>query len=223
MRILSIVLASALLVPAAADAQEWSGPVRGSWVRADGRAQAGDLTLASNGAGCEIVVAADEHTAVKQAAAFLAADIEKISGYKPPIVAQAGGQRVAIRLATLGSSREVPATIARQRLDKQWEAYQIRTLTNAVWLVGSDFRGTAFAAYTLSERLGIDPLYIWTGYTPAKQPTLVLRQTDFVVDPPTFKYRGFFHDDEDILPRPFDQNGYPLQTGSVPRERSRGT
>src|SRR2546430_8118737 len=29
-------------------------------------------------------------------------------------------------------------------------------------------------------------------------------------------YRGFFHDDEDILPRPFDARGYPLQTGDVP-------
>ena len=52
--------------------------------------------------------------------------------------------------------------------------------------------------------------------TPAKQPTLVLKRTDFIADPPTFKYRGFFHDDEDILPRPFDENGYPLQTGTVP-------
>jgi hypothetical protein len=30
-----------------------------------------------------------------------------------------------------------------------------------VWLVGSNPRGTAFAAYTLLERLGIDPLYLW--------------------------------------------------------------
>jgi hypothetical protein len=103
-----------------------------------------------------------------------------------------------------------PARFARQRLQGQWEAYQVRTLDNTVWLVGSDFRGTAFAAYTLSERLGIDPLYLWTGYTPAKHPTLILRQTEFIADPPTFKYRGFFHDDEDILPRPFDENGYPL-------------
>jgi hypothetical protein len=208
----------AILIAASACAQEWSGPVRGSWVRPDGRAQAGDVTLASpGGAGCEIVVTADEHTAVRQAAAFLASDIEKISGHKPPIVVQPSGQRVAIRLVTLGQGRNVPADISRQRLDGKWEAYQVRTIANAVWLVGSDFRGTAFAAYTLSERLGIDPLYLWTGYTPAKQPTLVLKLTDFIADPPTFKYRGFFHDDEDILPRPFDEKGYPLQTGTVPR------
>jgi hypothetical protein len=191
------------LVPAAASAQEWSGPLRGSWVRLDGQAQPGDVTLAANGNGCEIVVGETEHTAVRQAALFLAADIEKISGYKPPIVARRGGSRVAVRLET--------------RADGRWEAYTIHAADREISLVGSNFRGTAFAAYSLSERLGIDPLYIWTGYAPDRHTTLVVKRSDFSADPPTFKYRGFFHDDEDILPRPFDENGYPLQTGTVPR------
>jgi hypothetical protein len=85
-----------------------------------------------------------------------------------------------------------------------------------VWLVGSNPRGTAFAAYTLSERLGVDPLYIWTGYAPERRDPLVMKRTNFAQGPPAFRYRGFFHDDEDLLPRPFDANGYPLQTGDVP-------
>jgi hypothetical protein len=198
-------------------AQDWSAPVRGSWVRAEGAGQPGDVVLASNGDGCEIVVSGDENSAVKQAAIFVAGDIERISGYKPPIVSTPTGKRVAIRLATLTAAVTIPQGIARQKLAGQWEAYQVWTTNNAVWLVGSDFRGTAFAAYTLSERLGIDPLYLWTGYEPEKHRTLILKQTDFFTGPPTFKFRGFFHDDEDILPRPFDENGYPLQTGTVPR------
>src|SRR6476469_5786300 len=118
----------AVLLSAAACAQEWSQPVRGSWLRADDRAQRGDVTLAAAGGGCEIVVGSGEHTAVAQAARFLAADIEKISGYKPPIVAQPSGRRAAVRLTTLERSRDVPPGIARQRLDGQWEAYQIRTI-----------------------------------------------------------------------------------------------
>jgi hypothetical protein len=203
MNAIAILLCCAAVVPRAAAAQEWSQPVRGSWVRAGDRPQRGDVTLAADGAGCEIVVASDEHTAVAQAAAFLAGDIEKISGHRPPIVARPSGSRAVVRLAT--------------RPDGRWEAYAIRTADNEVSLVGSNFRGTAFAAYTLSERLGIDPLYIWTGYAPERHTTLVLKQTDYRAEPPTFKYRGFFHDDEDILPRPFDENGYPLQTGTVPR------
>jgi hypothetical protein len=205
-----------LTVPLTAFAQEWSLPVRGSWVRSDAPPQPGDLVLARDGAGSEIVVASTEHSAVRQAAIFLAGDIERISGYRPPIVSRPTGKRVAIRLATLGKGADVPDSINRQKLAGQWEAYQIQTAGTTVWLVGSNFRGTAFAAYTLSERLGIDPLYLWTGYAPEKHSTLVLRQTDVTTDPPTFRFRGFFHDDEDILPRPFDENGYPLQTGTVP-------
>jgi hypothetical protein len=216
MKTLAIV-AFAVALPMAVDAQDWSQPVRGSWVRPDGLVQRGDVTLTSPGRGCEIVVGRREHSAVSQAAIFLAADIGKISGYTPPIVAQPTGGRVAIRLVTLGSPDQVSPSIARQRLAGQWEAYQVRTIDDTVWLVGSNFRGTAFAAYTLSERLGIDPLYLWTGYRPERRTTLVMKQTDFIADPPTFRYRGFFHDDEDILPRPFDENGYPLQTGTVPR------
>ena len=208
--------ACALLLCTATDAQEWSQPVRGSWVRVDDRAQPGDVTLAAGGSGCEIVVGRGEHTAVAQAASFLASDIEKISGYKPPVVSQPTAGRVGIRLVTLTSPSDAPSQIAAARLAGQWEAYQIRTVGNTVWLVGSDFRGTAFAAYTLSERLGVDPLYIWTGLVPEKRSTLVLKSTNSIANPPTFKYRGFFHDDEDILPRPFDENGYPLQTGTVP-------
>jgi hypothetical protein len=208
MRLLSAFL---LFLSSAAYAQEWSRPVRGSWVQSSG------VVLANNGAGCEIVVADEENSAVRQAAIFLAGDIEKISDYKPPIVAKPTRRRVAIRLVTLTDSSVLPQGIAKQKLAGQWEAYQILTADNTVWLVGSNFRGTAFAAYTLSERLGIDPLYLWTGYKPEKHSTLVLQQTDFFSGPPTFKFRGFFHDDEDILPRPFDENGYPLQTGTVPR------
>ena len=197
-------------------AQEWSGPVRGSWVRAEGKQQAGDIRLKN----CEIVVASDENSAVRQAAVFLAGDIEKISGTRPSIVSAPSGpsaRRVAIRLITLNDAVTLPAGIARQKLAGQWESYQVFTSGSTVWLVGSDFRGTAYAAYTLSERLGVDPLYLWTGYEPEKHSDLILKQTNFQTGPPTFKYRGFFHDDEDILPRPFDENGYPLQTGTVPR------
>jgi hypothetical protein len=216
MKKMALAAVFVFVLPLVALAQEWTEPVRGSWVRAQGAPQAGDVVLASNGEGCEIVVAASEHTAVKQAALFLAGDIEKISGYKPPIVDIPTGRRVVIHLVTLADGTNRVAGISEGTLRGQWEAYQIRTSNGAVWLVGSDFRGTAFAAYALSERLGIDPLYLWTGYSPEKHSTLILKETNLIVGAPTFKFRGFFHDDEDILPRPFDENGYPLQTGTVP-------
>ncbi|MBA3645743.1 MAG: glycosyl hydrolase 115 family protein [Gemmatimonadaceae bacterium] len=197
-----------------ATAQVWSSPIRGSWVEDAGASRRG-VVLASEGSGCEIVVAPRENSAVRQAAAFLAADIGKISGYTPSIVPVATGSHIAIHLVTL-SDRGLPAAVLRDSLQGRWESYQILTASQNVWLVGSDSRGTAYAAYTLSERLGIDPLYIWTGFTPARHTTLVLKQTNHFVSAPSFKYRGLFHDDEDILPRPFEDTGYPLRIGDVP-------
>ncbi len=213
--VIAIVLVGPWLGPSA-HAQEWTEPVRGSWVR-DGDAQDGDVVLVEPGKACQVVVLDDAHPAVKQAAVFLASDITKLTGAKAHFndAAPPAGQ-VSIRLVTLGDGTELPQGVARDKLQGKWEAYQILTAPGTVWLVGSDARGTAFAAYTLSERLGIDPLYLWTGYTPDLRERLVLRKTDRFFDSPTVKYRGMFHDDEDILPRPFEHSGYPLRIGDVP-------
>jgi hypothetical protein len=195
----------------------WTAPLRGAWVEA-GSPAADDIVLADHGAGCEIVVGPEEDLNVRQAARFLAGDIERISGYLPPLVeTPSGGGRVSIRLVTLGKET-VPSSIDTRTMQGQWEAYRVVTAPGIVWLVGSNSRGTAFASYTLSERLGIDPLYIWTGYVPEHRDPLVLTATRFAQGPPTVKFRGFFHDDEDILPRPFDTRGYPSQNGDVPLE-----
>ncbi len=208
----------AFFFPVGAFAQPapWTTQLRGSWVQTATPA-AGDVTLVGGDRACEIVVASDENSNVRQAAEFLAGDIEKISGRRPAIVAAPTANRASIHMVTLGHAT-VPAAGNAAAMQGQWESYRITTDGGSVWLIGSNPRGTAFAAYTLSERLGIDPLYIWSGYTPAHHNPLVMKRTSFAQDPPAFKYRGFFHDDEDLLPRPFDANGYPLQTGDVPTE-----
>lgn len=192
----------------------WTTPLRGSWVQAGTPGQ-GDVMLAGNAGTAQIVVGDNENAAVHQAAEFLAGDIAKISGHRPSIETTASGDGVNIHLLTLGNGA-VPSAVDTRAMQGQWESYRIVTAGRDVWLVGSNPRGTAFAAYTLSERLGIDPIYIWTGYVPEHRDPLVMKRTSFTQGPPAFHYRGFFHDDEDLLPRPFDANGNPLQTGDVP-------
>ena len=163
---LCVRILACLVVAISAFAQSapWTGTVRGSWVET-GTAAAGDVTLAAPDSVCQIVVADDENSAVHQAAEFLAGDIEKISGHKPAIVKTASDDKVNIRLVTLGLG-QVPGAIGAASLQGQWESYRVVTDDRNVWLAGSNARGTAFAAYTLSERLGIDPIYIWSGYRP---------------------------------------------------------
>ena len=213
---LAAALGALVSLGAGAQSAPWTAVLRGAWVE-KGPAAAGDVALAGPEGVCQIVVGAEENSAVHQAAVFLAGDIEKISGHRPPLAAAATAGRAAIHLVTLGHG-QLPAAVNAAALQGQWESYRIVTAGRDVWLVGSNARGTAFAAYTLSERLGIDPLYLWTGYAPEHRDPLVMKAANFRQGPPAFRYRGFFHDDEDLLPRPFDANGNPLQTGDVPLE-----
>src|SRR5437870_10092070 len=106
------------LVPAggAAQADPWAAPVRGSWVRT-GPAARGDVVLASRDSGAEIVVGAAENLNVRQAAVFLAGDIEAISGYRPPIVTTPPPppppRRRSTRPVPLGNATAPPPTPAR--------------------------------------------------------------------------------------------------------------
>ncbi|HTL29677.1 MAG TPA: glycosyl hydrolase 115 family protein, partial [Tepidisphaeraceae bacterium] len=204
------------VISSQAFAEQWTSRVRGSWV-ADENDQNG-VVLAAKDSICEIVIDPKEPSNVQVAATFLQGDLEKITGRKPAIVGKGHDDRAQIVLGTApmddGNSQKWPWTFGRG----DWEAFQIRTGQNAVYLMGSNPRGTAFAVYTLSERLGVDPLYLWTGYRPERHEKLVMKETDYSSGPPTVKYRGMFHDDEDILPRPFEPTGYPNRLGDVPTE-----
>ena len=189
--------------------EKYTGTRRGSWVQT-GAQQPGDVSLRN----CQIVIDPAESSIVQKAGRLLAADIKKISGQEIPVKGTVDTGKVNIHLTTL-SNAKLPAGIDTRRLKGQWEAYQIITTDNAVWLVGSDARGTAYAVYTLCERLGIDPLYIWTNFRPVQYEHLILKKTSHFVASPKFKYRGFFHDDEDILPRPFNVIDLPIWTGDV--------
>src|SRR2546423_7194539 len=139
-RHLAPVLLACALVPAggAAQGDPWGAPVRGSWVRM-GPVAAGDVVLASGESGAEIVVGAGENLNVRQAATFLAGDIEAISGYRPPLVARPTAGKTSIRLATLGNE-PVPSPIDASALRGQWESYRIVTTPGARWVVGSNPR-----------------------------------------------------------------------------------
>lgn len=200
-------------------AQEWKGRVRGSWVADENDAKS--VVLATKDSVCDIVVLwhPSDMSCMQQAAEFLANDIEKICGKRPAIVVKPDPTHVSIVISVAPPGvKESDPRWSYSFPMSAWEAFEIRTSPNVVALTGSDARGAAFAAYTLSERLGIDPLYLWTNFVPEHHEKLVMKETNFVSGPPTVKYRGMFHDDEDILPRPFENTGYPYRFGDVPIE-----
>src|SRR2546429_6007833 len=146
-RIIPMLVLACSRVPGggAAQTDPWAAPVRGSWLRT-GPAAPGDVVLASGPSGAEIVVGASENLNVRQAATFLAGDIETISGYRPPIVATPTAGKTSIRLATVGNG-PLPAPIDAATLRGQGGAYRLVTPPRAVWSVGANPPGTALPAY----------------------------------------------------------------------------
>ena len=87
-------------------------------------------------------------------------------------------------------------------------------------LTGNSPRAEIYAAYAFSECvLGVAPLYWWTDTEPTYQGTITFNSTaDLAIDfnAPTFKWRGFFPNDEDLLgnfsPDPLGQSMFSSET-----------
>ena len=141
---------------------------------------------------------------VRVAADALAKDIGSVTGASPGVVqtiAPVAGEN-AVFLGTLGKSRLIDDLVARKKLDVtrirgKWETFQIVSVENpvpgvaqALIIVGSDRRGAAFGAFSLSESIGVSPWVWWADVKPKHRDSLVLTRTNFASKVPSVKYRG---------------------------------
>ena len=144
------------------------------------------FTLVSGEAQARIVVGANEPEYVWLAAADLTNDVRKISGRSLALVR--GNSAVAgdVFIATEPAPR--------------WEAYSVAERDGAVRIIGSDPRGTMFGVYDFIERyLEVDPMGFWSDVEPRRRETLAWNEVEIVQDEPTFRFRGWFINDEDLL------------------------
>jgi len=81
------------------------------------------------------------------------------------------------------------------------ECYRVERNGNALTLRGSDELGLIFAIYRFSEDvLGVDPWYFWNDFLPKKQDVITLPEDfELIGKEPSFRYRGFFINNEDLL------------------------
>jgi Glycosyl hydrolase family 115/Gylcosyl hydrolase family 115 C-terminal domain/S-layer like family, C-terminal region len=162
-----------------------------------------DLTHAT------IWVSANDITLVKKAAALLQADMERVTGKKPPLVNQLVSQpKTIIIIGSLQNSPIIKELVANKKINIQtiqgkWEAYSIQAIknpmpgvANALVIAGSDRRGTAFGVFELSKQMGISPWYWWADVPPQKKAALYFKANGIFSDAPKVKYRGIFINDE---------------------------
>lgn len=163
--------------------------------------------LVKNNLHSAVFLSETEVECVKLAVNDLVSDVQKISGVKLEVVHSLKGISAPYILvgsvSDKGFTKQLKALglSATETLKGKWEAYRVESVNpNVLVMAGSDERGTMFAVYDFIEQyLKVDPLYFWSGIEPEKKTELSWESVKIVSDGPTFKYRGWFINDEDLL------------------------
>jgi len=142
--------------------------------------------------GVPVVIDPAEPLPLQKAARDLSADLERVFGKPSPLVgAVPASPHVRICL-----ERPCPERVRRPA---GTEVLRIGLTADAVVLTGSDLRGAIYAVYEFAERfLGVEPLHYWVDQDPARRSRVVVSE-EVTSGPPTFRYRGWFINDEDLL------------------------
>lgn len=200
MRAIVFLILFAIALPAEA-AQRWVSFDAGPGV-----------SLAKDGRASRIVTDPRDAEVVRIAAADLAEDLQTVSGARPTTKAP------PIWAGTLGRNAAIDGLVAAGKLDvsklkSAWEGFLIAVVnrpapnvSQALVVVGSDRRGTAYGLYELSRAIGVSPWHWWADVTPTRRATIRYVATAPQFDAPDVRYRGMFINDEDWALVPWAAN-----------------
>jgi hypothetical protein len=174
---------------------------------------------------CHIVYDDTDYSVVKKTAGLFSSDIKSVTGYQPGITNKQTPGNVIV-LGTLGKNSIIDQLIAQKKLDVSsikggWEQFLIKRLDNpfpgvkqALVIVGSDRRGTAYGAFTISRDMGVSP-WEWWADVPAEKHSKLFVVNDYTSVSPSIKYRGIFLNDEDWGLKPWSSNNYEKELGDI--------
>ena len=174
-----------------------------------------------------VFVPSGEPECVRLAAEDLINDVKKITGKTPVIVQRADAAGIVMVSMNRPESAALLEKLApgfADGLKGKWEAYRVENVGSRLIIAGSDERGTMFGLYAFIEKyLGVDPLYYWASRPPPKRATLAWDTVKLSSGEPTFKFRGWFINDEDLLTEWKDSGGkrqidYPFYRQVVHRD-----
>lgn len=127
-----------------------------------------------------------DSTAVDMAVRDLTRDFRNIRGIELITTDISDNAEICISSGLAGASEQYRIGIGGQRINIQ----------------ASDELGAVYAIYRLSrEALGVEPMWFWKDSYPEACPEriLELEEREICSQPPVFKYRGWFLNDEDLL------------------------
>ena len=164
---------------------------------------AAEFSLVSSDQTATVLVPASEPECVRLAAEDLISDTKKITGKRPAILQSGDDSGIVI----VSMDRPESATLLKKiapgfgdGLKGKWEAYRVESIGSRLIIAGSDGRGTMFGLYAFIEKyLGVDPLYYWASHPPQCRPLLAWKNVKISSGEPSFRFRGWFINDEDLL------------------------
>lgn len=175
-----------------------------------------------------VVYAKSDYPVVELALADLASDVERVASVKPALLTSVPEKAERIVLVgTLEHSAPIDQLVAAGKLDVTrlrgaWESFTIATVSDptptikqALVIVGSDRRGTAFGVYELSQAIGVSPWHWWADVPPAKKSALFVAAGTRRFGPPSVKYRGIFINDEDWGLQPWAAKTFEPEVGNL--------
>ena len=156
---------------------------------------AGGFEFVAEGRVAPIMVTRDEPEFVRLAAMALASDVYRITGRRPEIIADDDMPQGAYVVITT-------------KAGGAWESYRVEADGRRLLIEGGDARGTMFGVYAFIEHyLGVDPLWFWSGIEPEKRAGLSWPHVALREGSPSFKFRGWFINDEDLLTEWMESGG----------------
>ncbi|MFT3866854.1 MAG: glycosyl hydrolase 115 family protein [Nibricoccus sp.] len=214
----------AFINPLAADTATWVSDT----------AKSGDFPLVHDGRTVPIRYSTEDYKVVEIAAQDLAADVERVTGFKPVVITATGDGMAkgkvaphAIWIGTLGKSPLIDGLVSAGKVDVtelrgKWESFLIATVESpqpgvkqALVIVGSDRRGTAYGVYELSQAIGVSPWYWWADVVPEKKNALYVASGTRRFGPPSVQYRGIFINDEDWGLQPWAAKTFAPEEGGI--------
>jgi hypothetical protein len=156
-----------------------------------------------------IYVDSKDYWLVHKSAEFLQQDLLVLTGKKSEIVSTLPLQANSIIiLGSLDSSELIKRLLYEKKIkagdmEGKWESFQLQTMVkpspgikNALVIVGSDKRGTAFGVFELSRKMGVSPWYWWADVPVKKKKEIYFKEGTYHYGSPSVKYRGIFINDE---------------------------
>jgi len=186
----------------------------------------GSMAIAANRQVASIYYDVEDEKVVAIAAEALRDDIQHVTGLRPEISTDTPQASSAILIGTLGNSSLIDGLVKAGKIDVsgirgKWEAYvgavidhPLPGVEQALVIVGSDRRGTAFGVFGLSESIGVSPWYFWSS-VPIPEKDALYIAGDHVQPSPAVKYRGIFINDEDWGIQPWAANTFEPEIGNI--------